>query len=1082
MIKRYFLLAFLPLILNAQNESTDYRSASNPYYWKNRKPNVAYWQQDVSYNIKAQLNDPENIVAGEETLTYYNNSPDELPFVYFHLYSNAQTKGSYLADLYKNNGVKLQFGQYRDAGLGTNVESISIDGQPLKTEVDYSVMKAWLATPLKPGESITFKIKFKTYFDNDALIRNRMKLFGVSGYKHFNLVHWYPRISVYDAKQGWDTDQHMDHEFYGDFGSYHVELSLPNQYICDGTGVLQNEQEVLPTALRQQLDISNFAKKPWNSAPSEIIKPDGTFKTWIFNAINVHDAAYTFDPTYRIGEVKAGDVRCIALVQEQHAMKWQNAAAYVAKVILNNSKNIGPYGYPKMISADAEDGMEYPMITLNGGADPTYRGLFIHEISHNWFFGMMGSNETYRAFLDEGFTQFYTCDGWENIEGPYNLYPKTKHAYVRNHTDSTLYKETNAYLRHFNDVLRGDETTLNTHSDYFNGALAHGGGYGQVYMKTTVMLYNLRYVLGEDLFKAAMQNYFNQWKFCHPYPEDFRNSIIQFTHVDLNWFFDEWLETAKTIDYGIKKVKRVKGTKDQYAITFKRYGRMQMPIDFSVKTNTHDQYDFYIPNNWFVKKTNATVLPRWIGWDKVKPTYTATVTIPSGKISSIIIDTAHVMTDVNPFNNYKPKKIDFRFDSKIANIPNRNKYQLYARPSLWYNGYDGVKAGVHLNGNYMNYKHIFDLTVWINTGIAQATGNNYLGPNVSINSHDHLSFLFNYKTATDKFMKKSGFYTTLKALDGLLSGLAGFEKKSNNEKTRFYAQLKGMMRITLTGSAADSGVSRSARLQDPSALNYLIYKGEWSATGTVNSYASFGIDQNYTYHRGAGFINFNVRAPFLCTYDFSSASVTAINKTYFGRVGLHTRVFAQYGVGNNVPAESMLYAAGANGESLMDNQYTRAMGIFQPFSFGADVSHFAAGGGLNLRGYMGYLLPQVDAKGNQVYAYKGTSGASINAELDFSRFFGFITKATKQTLAFGTYLFGDAGVINTNTNTQPLTLSTLLVDAGAGATLTIQKWGTLQTAKPLTIRADFPLFLNRLPNVENNYVQFRWVIGVSRAF
>jgi aminopeptidase N len=91
MIKRYFLLAFLPLILDAQNESTDYRSASNPYYWKNRKPNAAYWQQDVSYNIKAQLNDPQNVVAGDETLTYYNNSPDELSFVYFHLYSNAQT-------------------------------------------------------------------------------------------------------------------------------------------------------------------------------------------------------------------------------------------------------------------------------------------------------------------------------------------------------------------------------------------------------------------------------------------------------------------------------------------------------------------------------------------------------------------------------------------------------------------------------------------------------------------------------------------------------------------------------------------------------------------------------------------------------------------------------------------------------------------------------------------------------------------------------------------------------------------------------------------------------------------------------
>jgi aminopeptidase N len=338
-----------------------------------------------------------------------------------------------------------------------------------------------------------------------------------------------------------------------------------------------------------------------------------------------------------------------------------------------------------------------------------------------------------------------------------------------------------------------------------------------------------------------------------------------------------------------------------------------------------------------------------------------------------------------------------------------------------------------------------------------------MDPRISVNSHDHISFLFNYRTATDGFMKKSGFYTTLKFLDGLYSGLVGFDKKSNNDKTRFYVQLKAMGRV------------------DSNAMNYLIYKGEWSTPGTVNSYASFGADHNYNYNRGTGFINLNVRAPFLGGYDFSSAALTAINKTYFGKVGLHTRVFAQYGAGNNIPTESMLYVAGANSESLMDNQYTRSMGIFAPFNFGNNVSNFAAGGGLNLRGYMGYLLPQV-TNGVLTYNYKGTSGAAINAELDFSRFFGFIPKATKQTLAFGAYLFGDAGVINTNAPYQTLALSSVMVDAGVGTTLTIQRWGTLQTAKPLTVRVDFPLFLNRLPYVESNYLQFRWVIGISRAF
>ncbi len=1053
------ILLLLPLFTFAQNESEEYRSASNPLYWKNRKPHAAYWQQDVHYTIKAQLVDPANLIEGDETLTYYNNSPDELPFVFFHLYSNAQTKDSYLADLYKNNGAKLQFGKYREAGLGTNVETISADGQNLKTEVDNTVMKVWLATPLKQGESVTFKIKFKTYFDWES-IRNRMKLFGVFGYKHYDLVHWYPRISVYDAKQGWDTDQHMDHEFYGDFGSFHIELTLPNQYICDGTGVLKNESEVLPSDLRSKLDIANFAKKEWNSAPAEMIKPDGTFKTWIFSSINVHDAAYTFDPTYRIGEVQsANGVRCIALVQEPHARNWQNAAKYVAKIIETNSKNIGPFAYPKMIAADANDGMEYPMLTLDGGSDPGYRGLFIHEISHNWFFGMLGSNETYRAFMDEGFTQFATNDGWEHIEGMKSIFPNIKSKYVRANTDSVPYRETGAYNRFISDVIHGEETNINQHSDMFNGATQHGGGYGQVYMKTAVMLYNLRYVLGDSLFGAAMKNYFTQWKICHPYPEDFRNSFVQFTHVDLNWFFDEWIESSKTIDYAIKKVKRVRGT-DQVKITFARKGRMQMPIDFSVYTKDGLQYNYYIPNTWFEKKTTAKTLPRWIGWDKVKPCYTATITIPKDKhISKVEIDTAHIMPDVWPINNATPKNISwFDWDSHVTNPANRNKYQTFFRPSAWYNGYDGIKVGMHVNGSYMNYKGVFDATVWLNSGVAQ----NYLDSGVSINSHDPISFLFNFKTPTNKIMKGTSFYTTLKELDGLSSALLGFDLKHKNEKTRFYVQYKAMLR--------DVGYD----------LNYLIYKKEWQA-GRVNSYAAFGLDHTYSYRRGTGFINLNFRAPLFGDYDFSAITLTSVNKNYLGKIGIHTRFFAQYGFGNYVPSESMLYVAGANSEQMADNKYTRSMGIFQPFSFNDKTNNFCYGGGLNLRGYMGYLLPQVN-DGNYRFNYKGTSGVAYNMEIDFGKCFGFVEKLTKQAISFNPYLFGDAGIIQTNYNYEPIAFSDIMADAGVGTAITVNKWWKLVNFKPLTIRADFPLFINRLPYAEKDYFQFRWMIGVSRAF
>ncbi len=171
--------------------------------------------------------------------------------------------------------------------------------------------------------------------------------------------------------------------------------------------------------------------------------------------------------------------------------------------------------------------MEYPMLTLCGGFDPDYRTLLIHEMTHNWFQGMVGTNETYRAYLDEGFTQFYTADTYQFIDGPLTIEPKPKSNYIERFTDPVRIVDDQIYISYYNNtVTKGEEVTLNTHGDDFNGGIRHGGGYGQSYTKTAAMLKNLEYVLGRALFDKAMQAYFKQWKFAHPYPEDFRNSII----------------------------------------------------------------------------------------------------------------------------------------------------------------------------------------------------------------------------------------------------------------------------------------------------------------------------------------------------------------------------------------------------------------------------------------------------------------------------------------------------------------------------------------------------------------------------
>ncbi len=473
LLRKALVVAFLffGTGLTAQFPDISYRSASNPNYWKNRMPTPGYWQQDVYYTLKATLDDKTDIVSGTEDLIYYNNSPDTLTFVYFHLYQNAFQPESYTDDLHRNNNFPVRYGKYESQKKGTEVSDLTVDGQKVESELDNTVMKVWLPRPLIPGGAVVISMKFSTYFDNGGNIRRRMKMYKTFGYKHFDGVHWYPRIAVYDRKFGWETDQHLTREFYGDFGVYDVELTLPNQYILDATGVMTNEQEMLPPDLRQKLDIANFKTKPWESPPSVIITPDGTTKTWKFHAENVHDFAWTADPTYRIGEVQWAGIRIIALAQEQHCAGWQNAASYTAKVIEVYSTDFGMYAYPKMIVADAADGMEYPMLTLDGGHDPEYRSLIAHEVGHNWFFGMVGTNETYRAMLDEGFTQFLTSWANEKIDGPVELHSPYKSGYVERFKEDGRVRNVEVYNNYMHQAALGEETVIDTHSDQFNGAI-----------------------------------------------------------------------------------------------------------------------------------------------------------------------------------------------------------------------------------------------------------------------------------------------------------------------------------------------------------------------------------------------------------------------------------------------------------------------------------------------------------------------------------------------------------------------------------------------------------------------------------
>ncbi len=1039
-------LSFSQEKYNALAKPNTYQSIDNPNYWKNKMPHAAYWQQDVYYNIKAKIDEETDIISATEQLIYTNNSPDELNVVYFHLYQNAFQPDSYLEELQFQNGKNPKYGEYESQKLGTVINDITVNGLNVKTELDNTILKVYLPNTLNTNSSITFDIEFKTYFDSGDL-RRRMAIFNSWGFKHYNGVHWYPRICVYDAKFGWTKDQHLGKEFYGNFGGFDVELDFASNFVVGATGFLLNRDEVLPKELREKLDIENFKDKLWNSTPS-VITPyiKGERKIWKFHAENVHDFSFTADPTYRIGEAWWQDKVCYSLAQEPHASRWQNAAEYAAEIIKVFSEDFGRYTYHKMIVADARSGMEYPMLTLDSGEDPSYRGLLVHEIGHNWFFGQVGNNETYRALLDEGFTQFLTAWGLIKIDGEYLVTNKTTDKYKAHFEKPTKAIDSRVYSAYINDATKYNDPVIATHSDCFNGALSHGGGYRHVYYKTASMLYNLQYVLGDELFLDAMKHYFNTWKMAHPYTEDFRNTVIQYTKVDLNWFFDQWLESTKRIDYSVK----VKGN----TVTFERKSRMQMPIDFKVIAKDGNSYDYHIPNNWFVKKTDATVLDKWHGWDLIHPYYTTTLNIPSG-IEKVIIDPSGRLADAYMPDNNSKCNTTFSFDHKLYQYPDWTNYEIKYRPDLWWNNYDGLKVGLNLNGGYMRHHHLFDASVWFNTGALQK---NSIANN---NDYDFYSYRLNYNTNLDKVSLNTRVKLNTRFLAGLYTNklsLVKSDSKGNNKLTVDFLSLY--------------------RVND----NYLINAG-WDLR-KMNNRIDVDLECNYDYSYGKGTLNLKLQTSALgSAYDYNKLILTANNNNKVKKLKIKTRAYFQLGTGNNWAEESKVVLAGANNEEMMNSKFTRAEGIVPGdfMNYDYTTNYFHSAGGLNLRGYSGYLAPEFNKDGTIAsYNYNGTSGVAFNTEIDFTAYLPYSIR--KNNIV--SYLFADAGIISNEVLTKEnykTSFSDLRADAGIGFTYTFSNFRPLETVRPLVIRFDMPFFLNKAPASDEDFVQMRWLIGINRA-
>jgi aminopeptidase N len=589
------------------------------------------------------------------------------------------------------------------------------------------------------------------------------------------------------------------------------------------------------------------------------------------------------------------------------------------------------------------------------------------------------------------------------------------------------------------------------------------------------MLYNLRYVLGDSLFLGAMKHYVSKWKFAHPYPEDFRQAIIEYTQADLNWFFDEWLETTKYIDYSIQKVKRIKNKNSdqkEYEITFRRIGRMQMPIDFTITTKDNQSYNYYIPNTWFVKDTTnkkVNILSKWYGWDLLEPTYKARITVPT-KIKTVNIDPARILADADMTNNKWGNHgiRSMQFDHRISNLSRWDKQRNFLRPDVWYNSVDGIQPGIHAEGSYFG-KYSYAATLWGNTTVGHwdnVTYNNKFIP---------IAFNTTGRYVTNKLWKQSSANDQVSYYGGIFTLKLGFEKilRKQDQRNPKYSKLFFYMKDLYNFD---------------NYAQYLLYPALWGngsgKSGLQNNSVNVGFFKNYFFKKGNGELTFTVRIPFINSdYNYSWINANSIHNLTLSKFEIRSRMFTQIGIGS-YPRESVLMLSGANSEEMIDNKYTRAQGFVPTnwLGYGAGTNHFQYGGGLNLRGYSGYYaVEEYSKKGTDSLftGYYSNSGASWNVEIDFDKFIKIKPKGIAKNLKLDTYLFSDMGILVFQKPTKEYIPGKFRMDAGVGTALTIRF--TPYQINPLVVRFDMPLLLNTPPAGEE-YFQFRYVLGINRTF
>lgn len=542
-------------------------------------PGPAYWQQQVDYRIDVSLDEATRRIAGKEQVTYTNHSPDPLDYVWVHLEQNILKQDS----IGNAIGGLQTMGGASDASEGVTVAAVRQDGQPLHHAVYDTMMRVDLPAAV-PGNGGRCQFEIEWSFEVPRRVFRRYGTIETKQGTVWELAQWFPAVAVYDDVHGWNTLPYIGGgEFYTNFGSFDVAITVPRDHLVVATGVLQNEAEVYTDEQRQRLQQAK------NSSDTVMIRSadevgdassrpagDGPL-TWRFHADQVRTFAWASSAAFIQDACSFGDTLVQSAYYQEVARAWSKSTQMLRFAIDGYSQRWFPYPYPRATNvAGVEGGMEYPMIIFcRGNNERGLYGVTTHEIGHNWFPMLVNTDERRHAWMDEGFNTFI------------NIYSEAEYW----QRPDRLRGSTRARL-----LAMASMAPIDTPADQLDGMQL---GMLQ-YEMTGLGLQILReYVLGEERFDFAFRTYIRRWAFKSPQPADFYRTMEDASGMDLDWFFRGWFVEHCPLDQAVDRVVPGRGRRPAQVIVTNNE-RMVMPLQVRLTYEDGSQEDRRLPVElWF---------------------------------------------------------------------------------------------------------------------------------------------------------------------------------------------------------------------------------------------------------------------------------------------------------------------------------------------------------------------------------------------------------------------------------------------------------------------------------------------------